>query len=73
MDFVVDALFDGRRLRALTVVDNYARESLAIDVGPSLKGEDVVNTLNRIAAQRGLPATIKVDNGSEFISKVMDK
>jgi hypothetical protein len=37
MDFVADALFDGRRLRALTVVDNYTRESLAIDVGQSLK------------------------------------
>jgi putative transposase len=73
MDFVADALFDDRRLRALTVVDNYTRESLAIDVGQSLKGEDVVNTLNRIGAQRGLPTTIKTDNGSEFISKVMDK
>jgi len=73
MDFVADALFDGRRLRALTVVENYSRESLAIDVGQSLKGEDVVDTLNRITAERGLPATIKVDNGSEFISKVMDK
>ncbi|SCY55283.1 putative transposase [Nitrosospira sp. Nsp13] len=73
MDFVADALFDGRRLRALTVVDNYTRESLAIEVGQSLKGQDVVNTLNRIATKRGLPAIIKVDNGSEFISKVMDK
>ena len=73
MDFVADALFDGRTLRALTVVDNYTRESLAIDVGQSLKGDDVVATLNRIAATRGLPATIKVDNGSEFISKVMDR
>ena len=73
MDFVADALFDGRKLRALTVVDNYTRESLAIDVGQSLKGADVVATLNRIAATRGLPATIKVDNGSEFISKVMDR
>ena len=73
MDFVADALFDGRRLRALTVVDNYTRESLAIEVGQNLKGEDVVNTLNHIAMKRGLPATIKVDNGSEFISKVMDK
>ena len=73
MDFVADALFDGRRLRALIVVENYSRESLAIDVGQSLKGEDVVKTLNRIAAERGLPTTIKVDNGSEFISKVMDK
>ncbi len=73
MDFVADALFDGRRLRALTVMDNYTRESLAIEVGQNLKGEDVVNTLNRIASYRGLPVTIKVDNGSEFISKVMDK
>uniref|UniRef100_UPI001B8A90F8 IS3 family transposase n=1 Tax=Collimonas silvisoli TaxID=2825884 RepID=UPI001B8A90F8 len=73
MDFVADALFDGRRLRALTVVDNYTRECLAIEVGQSLKGEDVVNTLNRIAVHRGLPATIKVDNGSEFISKAMDR
>lgn len=73
MDFVADALFDGRRLRALTVVDNYTRESLSIEVGQSLKGEDVVNTLNRIATKRGLPSIIKVDNGSEFISKVMDK
>ncbi len=73
MDFVADALFDGRKLRALTVVDNYTRECLAIDIGQSLKGEDVVNTLNRITLQRGLPATIKVDNGSEFISKAMDR
>lgn len=73
IDFVTDALFDGRKLRALTVVDNYTRESLAIDVGQSLKGEDVLATLNRTVATRGLPATIKVDNGSEFISKVTDK
>ena len=73
MDFVADALFDGRKLRMLTVVDCFTRECLAIDVGQSLKGDDVVDSLNRIAAQRGLPATIKTDNGSEFISKAMDK
>ena len=73
MDIVADALFDGRRLRALTVVENYRHESLAIDVGQRLKGEDVVNTLNRITAERGSPATIKLDNGSEFISKLVDK
>ena len=73
MDFVADALFDGRRLRMLTVVDCYTRECLAIDVGQSLKGEDVVSTLNRICAERGLPRAIKTDNGSEFISKAMDK
>ncbi len=73
MDFVSDALFDGRRLRALTVVDNYTRESLAIEVGQSLKGEDVVRVLDAVVAQRGKPQTIKVDNGSEFISKAMDR
>jgi len=73
MDFVADALFDGRKLRMLTVVDCYTRECLAIDVGQSLKGEDVVASLNEIVAARGLPSTIKTDNGSEFISKVMDK
>lgn len=73
MDFVADALFDGRKLRMLTVVDCYTRECLAIDVGQSLKGEDVVMSLQRIVAERGLPGAIKTDNGSEFISKAMDK
>jgi putative transposase len=72
MDFVADALFDGRRLRALTIVDNYTRESLAIEVGQSLKGEDVVNTLNDIAMKRGLPATIKVDRaGTGNLNKAL--
>ena len=73
MDFVADALFDGRKLRMLTVVDCYTRECLAIDVGQSLKGKDVVNSLNRICAERGSPKTIKTDNDSEFISKAMDR
>jgi putative transposase len=73
MDFVADALFDGRKLRMLTVVDLFSRECLAIDVGQSLKGEDVVRVLTAITQERGLPQTIKSDNGSEFISKVMDR
>ncbi len=73
MDFVADALFDGRRLRTLTIVDNYTRECLAIEVGATLRGEDVVAALDRIAAGRPLPRFIKADNGSEFISKVLDK
>lgn len=73
MDFVADALFDGRRLRTLPIVDHYTRECLAIDVGQSLKGGDVVRVLEQLRMTRGLPKTIKVDNGSEFISKVMDK
>ena len=73
MDFVADNLFDGRKLRMLTVVDCYSRESLAIYVGRSLKGEDVVRLFNSIVSERGQPQTIKADNGSEFISKAMDK
>jgi len=53
MDFVSDALFDGRRIRALTVVDDYSRESLAIEVGQSLTGEQVVMVMNRLRAVRG--------------------
>ena len=48
MDFVSDALFDGRKFRALTIVDNFSRECLAIHVGQSLRGLDVVNELNTI-------------------------
>ena len=73
MDFVADALFDGRKLRMLTMVDLFTRECLTIDVGQSLKGEDVVRALTAITYERGVPRTIKSDNGSEFISKVMDK
>ena len=57
----------------LTVVDCYTRESLAIHVGQGLKDADVVLVLNEVVRQRGQPKTIKTDNSSEFISKVMDK
>jgi putative transposase len=73
MDFVADNLFDGRKLRMLTVLDCYTRESLAIHVGQSLKGEDVVQVLKEIVNTRGKPSAIKTDNGSEFVGKVMDK
>ena len=74
MDFVSDALFDGRRFRALTLVDNYSRECLEIEVGQSLKGEDVVRVMQRMKLVNGvIPKRIKVDNGSEFISKALDR
>jgi putative transposase len=56
MDFVADALFDGRRLRALTIIDNYTCESLAIEVGQSLKGTmspPRSRASSRCAASRG--------------------
>jgi len=73
MDFVSDALFNGRRFRALTVVDNFSRESLAIEVEQGIRGEQVVGVLDRLKFARGVPKVIRVDNGPEFISKILDK
>lgn len=64
MDFVSDSLFDGRRLRALTVVDNYTRESLAIAVDQGIKGEQVVEVLDGILMMRGAPKSIRVAQNS---------
>lgn len=72
MDFVADQLVDGRKLRALTVIDVFTREALCIRVGQRMRGEDVVAACNRLAAQRGAPARIFVDNGSEFSGQMMD-
>jgi putative transposase len=74
MDFVSDALFDGKKFRALTVVDNFTRECLAIEVAQSLTGEDVVRVLTRIGQDRGeYPSRTQADNGPEFVSLVLDK
>jgi len=74
MDFVADNLFNGRRIRALTLVDNLSRECLAIHVDQAIKGKDVVQVMERLRlfADR-CPGRIQVDNGPEFISKDLDK
>jgi putative transposase len=72
LDFMADQLTDGRRFRVLTIVDVFTRESLAIEVGQSLKGTDVVEMLNQIRAQRGVPKMLFCDKGSEFSSQIMD-
>ena len=72
MGFVHDQLFDGRKIRALTIVDTLTRLSPAIDVRQSYRGADVVATLERVAIELGLPKTIRLDNGPEFVSKELD-
>ena len=72
LDFVADQLVDGRRFRALTIVDVHTRESLAIEVGQSLKGTDVVEVLNRLRMAGRGPKILFCDNGAEFTSQIMD-
>jgi putative transposase len=64
---------DGRGLRMTTLIDNYMRECLAIEVGQGIGGGKLVGVLGRIAMERGTPKTIRVDNGPEFVSKVLDQ
>ncbi len=65
MDFVADNLFNGRRIRALTVVDNFSRECVAIEVGQGLRGDDVVAVMERIRqTQQRVPQRLQTDNGS---------
>jgi putative transposase len=73
MDFMSDELYDGRRIRLLTLVDNFTRESLAVEVDQHLGGHRVVEVMMKLQEERGLPKTIRVDNGPEFISKALDQ
>jgi putative transposase len=72
MDFVHDGLSDGRRIRCLAIVDDFSKESVAIEVDTSLSGNRVARVLDQLAAQRGLPPVIRVDNGPEFTSLALD-
>lgn len=72
MDFVHDQLAMGRKIRVLTVVDIFSRYSPIIDPRFSYKGEDVVQSLERVCAEVGYPKSIRVDQGSEFISRDLD-
>ena len=71
MDLMSDSLADGRRFRMLNIVDDFSRESLAIEVDTSLPGTRAVRVLERLSEARGFPKTIVMDNGPEFTSKAM--
>lgn len=72
MDFVHDQLATGRKIRILTIVDTFSRFSPSVDPRVSYRGEDVVRSLERICAKAGYPQSIRVDQGSEFISRDLD-
>ena len=68
-DFIHDRLVDGRALKCLSVVDEYTRECIELRMERSIKGTDVLDSLSRLIGERGAPAHIRSDNGSEFIAK----
>ena len=72
MDFVHDQLATGNKIRVLTVVDIFSRYSPVVDPRFSYRGDDVVKTLERTCAKIGYPRTIRVDQGSEFVSRDLD-
>jgi putative transposase len=72
LDFVQDQLSNGQKFRALTVVDVFSREGLAIEVGQRLRGEHVVAVLNRLVGERGAPKYLFADNGAEFTGRLVD-
>jgi putative transposase len=70
LDFMSDALYQGRRFRPLNVLDEGVREALDIVIDTSIPGGRVVRTLDRMIEWRGKPDAIRVDNGPEYISQV---
>lgn len=70
MDFVSDALANGRRLKCLTIADDFSHESIDIVVDHGISGAYVIRVLDRAACFRGYPRAVRTDNGPEFTSRV---
>ena len=68
-DFVKDQTLDGRPFKVLTIVDEFTRECLALEVGRSIRSGDVIGVLRELFLVRGVPRHIRSDNGPEFIAK----
>ena len=73
MDFVSDALDYGRRIKCLTIVDDFTKESVDIVVDHGIGGAYVALVLERAAQFRGLPRVIRTDQGPEFTGKALDQ
>lgn len=72
MDFLSVPLSDGRKVRLLTVLDLYTRESLAIRADGRFPSGQVVRVMEELVSLRGTPTSIRVDNGPEFTGKMLD-
>ena len=70
-DFVFDTCANGQSLKCLTVIDEFTRECLAIDVAGSIRSGRVIEVLTRLISERGAPRFLRSDNGPEFVSKAI--
>jgi putative transposase len=70
-DFVFDACANGQTLKCLTVIDEFTRESLAIDVAGSIRSGRVIDVLTRLVSTHGAPRYLRSDNGPEFVSRAV--
>ena len=73
MEFMQEVLWGGRRFRMLTVVDQFTKECLVIEVDTSINGLRVSRVLDWLSMTRGLPESITVDNGPEFAGMALDR
>jgi len=70
-DFVHDMCANGQQLKCLTVIDEYSREALAIEVSGSIRSERVMEVLSRLFSERGMPQFLRSDNGPEFVAHTL--
>jgi putative transposase len=70
-DFVFDACANGQQIKCLTVIDEYTRECLAIDVGGSIRSGRVIEVLAKLVSVHGAPRYLRSDNGPEFVSRAV--
>lgn len=72
MDFMSDCIQGSRKFRTFNIIDDCTREVLAIEIDTSLTSKRVIRTLSRVIEQRGLPKTLRCDNGPEFTSHELE-
>jgi putative transposase len=71
-DFIFDQSLSGKSLKMLTLIDEFTRECLAVEVGVSITSEKVRSVLQRVCLEKGFPEMLRSDNGSEFIGQAVN-